>query len=84
MVRSGGIPIGSPAPRFGHGATVDLGDVMLVGCYHPSQQNTFTGRLTPQMLDDVFITAKRLMCDDEGSAGQNAHDSGERPRTEER
>jgi uracil-DNA glycosylase len=33
----------------------------LIGCYHPSQQNTFTGRLTPAMLDDVFITAKRVV-----------------------
>jgi uracil-DNA glycosylase len=34
--------------------------VQLLGCYHPSQQNMFTGRLTPEMLDDVFGTAKRL------------------------
>ncbi|HEX9834192.1 MAG TPA: uracil-DNA glycosylase, partial [Mycobacterium sp.] len=50
----------SPAPRFGHGTTADLGEVTLIGCYHPSQQNTFTGRLTPQMLDDVFGRAKAL------------------------
>jgi uracil-DNA glycosylase family 4 len=60
MVRNGGGAIGSPAPRFGHGVTVDLGEVSLVGCYHPSQQNTFTGRLTEQMLDDVFELAKGL------------------------
>jgi uracil-DNA glycosylase family 4 len=46
--------VASPVPKFGHGATATVGDVMLIGCYHPSQQNTFTGKLTPQMLDDVF------------------------------
>ncbi len=48
-------------PRFGHGAEVPLpGDRVLLGCYHVSQQNTFTGKLTPAMLDDVLERAKRL------------------------
>jgi uracil-DNA glycosylase len=48
-------------PKFSHGAEVPLpqGRVLL-GCYHVSQQNTFTGRLTPAMLDEVLEEAKRL------------------------
>ena len=49
-----------PRPRFGHGAVAAIGDISLLGCYHPSQQNTFTGRLTPSMLDEVFATAREL------------------------
>ena len=54
-----------PRPRFGHGAHVRLQhptgrSLDLVGCFHVSQQNTFTGRLTPRMLDDVLGTARDL------------------------
>jgi uracil-DNA glycosylase family 4 len=61
MVRAGGGVVPSPMPKFGHLASARLGDVTLIGCYHPSQQNTFTGRLTPAMLDDVFTAAKRAI-----------------------
>lgn len=53
--------VATPKPRFGHGVVATLpSGVRLLGCYHPSQQNMFTGRLTPAMLDDIFIEAKKL------------------------
>jgi uracil-DNA glycosylase family 4 len=50
-----------PRPRFGHAAEASVGPYALLGCYHPSQQNTFTGRLTVGMLDDVLSRAHTLL-----------------------
>jgi uracil-DNA glycosylase family 4 len=49
-----------PRPRFGHGAEVIVGPYTLLGCFHPSQQNTFTGKLTPAMLHDVLRRSRSL------------------------
>ncbi|MGQ0849868.1 MAG: uracil-DNA glycosylase, partial [Actinomycetota bacterium] len=54
----------SPRPRFAHGVEVELmSGPMVIASYHPSQQNTFTGRLTQAMLDDVFCRARSLIDD---------------------
>ncbi len=55
-----GISLPRPRPRFGHGEAVELGRYRLLGCYHPSQQNTFTGRLTEDMIDAVLTAAREL------------------------
>lgn len=60
-LRELGAEVPRPKPRFGHGVEVVVGDRVLIGCYHPSQQNTFTGRLTDQMLDQTFTRAGELV-----------------------
>lgn len=62
-LRREGLSVPRPRPAFGHGVRVGLGHpaggcLQVIGCYHPSQQNTFTGKLTEAMLDDVFGAAR--------------------------
>ena len=59
-IAAGGAPIPTPKPGFGHAAEAVVGPYALVGCFHPSQQNTFTGKLTPNMLDAVLRRAIAL------------------------
>jgi uracil-DNA glycosylase family 4 len=58
-LRAAGLAVPGRVPAFGHGREVALeGGPTVLGCYHVSQQNTFTGRLTEAMLDDVLARAK--------------------------
>lgn len=50
-----------PRPRFAHGEVFSAGSIHFIASYHPSQQNTFTGRLTVPMFDSVFDTARRIL-----------------------
>lgn len=65
VLRQSGWTIPRPQPRFGHAATVvfthpDGRELTLIGCFHPSQQNTFTGRLTEPMMDTIFEQAREV------------------------
>jgi uracil-DNA glycosylase family 4 len=59
-LRGIGVPPPRPKPRFGHGAESRVGPYALIGCFHPSQQNTFTGKLTEPMMDDVLRRARAV------------------------
>ena len=65
-----GLDLPKPRPRFGHGVTSPLPEgKTLVASYHPSQQNTQTGRLTREMFEGVFSTVRQIV-DDLGEEGR--------------
>jgi uracil-DNA glycosylase family 4 len=59
-LRAAGIALPARVPLFGHAAEVEIEGRVVIGCYHVSQQNTFTGRLTEPMLDAVFRRAAEV------------------------
>jgi uracil-DNA glycosylase family 4 len=61
LIAQRGLPI-RPRPQFGHGVAHQLPNgQMLFGCYHPSRQNTNTGKLTPTMMDRVFTDVREVL-----------------------
>ncbi len=65
-LRELGISVPPPLPAFGHLSSCKIADkITLIGCYHPSQQNTQTGRLTPEMFSAVFAKARELLLNSE-------------------
>ena len=60
LIARNGVMLPSPRPSFGHGAEATLGPITMIGSYHVSQQNTFTGKLTNQMFDQVLARAAEL------------------------
>ena len=60
MLALEGASVPRPRPRFGHGSEAQVGGFVLLGCFHPSQQNTFTGKLTEPMIDAVLERARSL------------------------
>jgi uracil-DNA glycosylase family 4 len=61
VLRTDGVELPRPRPKFAHGVEVPTSRATIIGCFHPSQQNTFTGKLTEPMLDAVFARARALI-----------------------
>ena len=60
VLRADSVALPRPRPKFTHGVEVVTDRATIVGCFHPSQQNTFTGKLTEPMIDGVFARARDL------------------------
>jgi uracil-DNA glycosylase family 4 len=74
-----GVRLPSPRPRFGHGQVAFVQErLVLLGSYHPSQQNTQTGRLTAAMFQRIFDHARRLLASSPFTNGKSGWVSGSR------
>jgi uracil-DNA glycosylase family 4 len=60
VLAAAGTPLPTPRPKFGHLVEVATARAVVLGCFHPSQQNTFTGKLTEPMIDEVFLRARAI------------------------
>jgi len=60
VLADAGSPLPTPRPKFTHRLEVPTPRAVVLGCFHPSQQNTFTGKLTEPMIDEVFLRARAL------------------------
>ena len=60
VLADAGSPLPTPRPKFTHRLEVPTPRALVLGCFHPSQQNTFTGKLTEPMIDEVFLRARAL------------------------
>lgn len=84
LAQRAGCGVAKPRPSFAHGAQAELGGITLLGSYHVSQQNTFTGRLTPAMFDSLLARAQALSAapseSPAGAARSVPRSRGARPR----
>jgi uracil-DNA glycosylase family 4 len=65
LLETHGVGLPRPRPKFGHNAKYQIGSYVVIGTYHPSRQNTNTGKLTAPMFDHIFQTARQELATDE-------------------
>jgi uracil-DNA glycosylase family 4 len=61
LLETHGVALPKPRPKFGHNVVYQMGRCTVIGTYHPSRQNTNTGKLTAPMMDAVFLSARKAL-----------------------